>query len=278
MKKLIARVAVLTGIVVCGSLAGAQEKPDPLGRPEPGVLVFMAESQFGPEGASRVVKGQPYSAQTVTEITQTLADGNRIVQRSEGAVYRDGEGRTRREHTFTGMRPIPFEPAMHGRQFITIDDVVAGVQYALDPQDKTARQMPRWSRGRHHDDGVAVPGVPMTRLKEPGGEVGTPTPVRERLGTKPIEGLEAEGTRTTVTIAAGEIGNEAPIAIVTERWWSNELQEPVLIRFSDPRVGERVYRLTAIARGEPSPQLFVVPPDYKTVDGFERPMRRKRMP
>jgi len=40
----------------------------------------------------------------------------------------------------------------------------------------------------------------------------------------------------------------------------------------------RVYRLTAIARGEPSPQLFVVPPDYKTVDGPERPFFEKRVP
>ena len=49
-------------------------------------------------------------------MTQTLADGNRIVERTEGAVYRDGEGRTRREHTFTGMGPMPLGAAMRGRQ------------------------------------------------------------------------------------------------------------------------------------------------------------------
>ena len=69
-----------------------------------------------------------------------------------------------------------------------------------------------------------------------------------------------------------------PIEIVTERWVSKELQVPVLIRFADPRVGERVYRLTGISRGEPSPQLFVVPPEFTMVDGPERLMRRKRVP
>ena len=103
-------------------------------------------------------------------------------------------------------------------------------------------------------------------------------PVREALGTKAIEGLEAEGSRTVITIPAGEAGNDLPIEIVNERWFSKELQVPVLMRFVDPRMGERVYRLTAIARGEPSPQLFVVPPDNKTVDGTERPFFEKRVP
>jgi hypothetical protein len=52
----------------------------------------------------------------------------------------------------------------------------------------------------------------------------------------------------------------------------------VLMRLADPRVGERVYRLTGISRGEPPPQLFVVPPEFTVVDGPERLMRRKRVP
>lgn len=312
MKTCIARVGALAGLVVAGSLVAAQEKPVEPVPPGRGLL-FMMDGPFGPEGAGRVVKGQPYSAQTVTEMTQTLADGNRIVQRTEGAVCRDGEGRTRREQTLTGMGPVPFDRAMRGRQIITIDDVVAGVQYALDPQDKTARQLPRWSSEPRPDEGPPRPGAPRTRLRAPDGDpadapaparesfatkviegfeadgvhtavaiaagdiADAPAPVRESLGTKVIEGFEADGVRTTVTIPAGDIGNEAPIAIVTERWISKDLKVPVLTRFSDPRMGERVYRLTSITRGEPSPQLFAVPPDYKTVAG-PGPMRRKHMP
>src|SRR6266851_2765541 len=42
----------------------------------------------------KLVKGAPYSAQAVTEMTQILSDGNRIVNTSSAAVYRDGQGRT----------------------------------------------------------------------------------------------------------------------------------------------------------------------------------------
>jgi hypothetical protein len=50
--------------------------------------------------------------------------------------------------------------------------------------------------------------------------------------------------RTTITIPAGEIGNERAIEIVSERWYSPELQLVVMTRHSDPRTGETVYRLT----------------------------------
>jgi hypothetical protein len=88
----------------------------------------------------------------------------------------------------------------------------------------------------------------------------------EALGAATIEGLQAQGTRTTVTIAAGAIGNEAPIQVVTERWYSADLQMAVLTRRSDPRSGETVTRLTNVSRSEPSPALFQVPPDFKVTE------------
>ena len=82
-----------------------------------------------------------------------------------------------------------------------------------------------------------------------------------------IEGVEAEGTRSTTTIPAGQIGNELPITIVSERWVSPDLKVLVMSRQSDPRFGETTYRLTNITRSEPSPDLFQVPPDFKIMDG-----------
>jgi hypothetical protein len=89
----------------------------------------------------------------------------------------------------------------------------------------------------------------------------------EQLGKQIIEGVEAEGTRTTVTIAAGEIGNERPIEIVSERWFSPELQLVVMTRNSDPRTGETTYKLTNINRSEPAKSLFEVPSDYTIKEG-----------
>lgn len=86
--------------------------------------------------------------------------------------------------------------------------------------------------------------------------------VKETLGKQSIEGVEAEGTRTTLTIPAGAIGNERPISIVSERWYSPELQLVLMSKHSDPRFGETIYRLTNINRSEPSRTLFEVPADY----------------
>jgi len=87
----------------------------------------------------------------------------------------------------------------------------------------------------------------------------------ESLGTQTIEGVTAEGTRSTLTIPAGDIGNTLPIDLVEETWYSPELQTTVMTRYRDPRTGETTYRLTNINRGEPARSLFEVPSDY-TVD------------
>jgi hypothetical protein len=88
----------------------------------------------------------------------------------------------------------------------------------------------------------------------------------EPLGKKMIEGVEAEGRRSIVTIPTGEIGNTLPIEIVDENWYAPDLQILVMTRHSDPRSGETTYRLTNIKRNEPDRSLFGVPTDYTIVD------------
>jgi hypothetical protein len=89
----------------------------------------------------------------------------------------------------------------------------------------------------------------------------------ENLGTQTVEGVEATGTRTTVTIPAGAIGNERAISIVSERWFSPELRVVVSSTHRDPRFGETSYRLGGIVRGEPDKSLFEVPSDYTVRQG-----------
>jgi hypothetical protein len=90
---------------------------------------------------------------------------------------------------------------------------------------------------------------------------------KESLGSQVIEGVQADGTRTTVTIPAGRIGNDKPIQIVTERWFSNQLQAVVLSKRSDPRVGQTIYRLTNVTQAEPAAALFQVPSEYTIQEG-----------
>ena len=104
------------------------------------------------------------------------------------------------------------------------------------------------------------------RMEAMGAIAGGQKPVVESLGTQFMEGVAVEGTRTTMTIPAGQIGNEQPINIVSERWFSPDLKVLVMSRQSDPRFGETTYRLTGLTRAEPSPQLFEIPADFTVIE------------
>ncbi|HQZ94823.1 MAG TPA: hypothetical protein PLP21_00820 [Pyrinomonadaceae bacterium] len=110
--------------------------------------------------------------------------------------------------------------------------------------------------------GISVQGEPLVLSKAGGPKYETRT---EELGTRDFEGVSAEGTRRTTTIPAGAIGNERPIEIVYERWYSKEIGMVVYSKNTDPRSGEQTYKLTNIVRSEPDPSLFAVPTEYKKV-------------
>jgi hypothetical protein len=78
---------------------------------------------------SRITTGAPYSADAVTESTQALPDGNRIARKTIARVYRDGEGRTRREQIDAENGTV---------QSVSISDPIAGSTYTLDPMNKIA--------------------------------------------------------------------------------------------------------------------------------------------
>jgi hypothetical protein len=88
----------------------------------------------------KAVTGAPYSAETVVEGTQTLADGNRIVRKTTGRVYRDSEGRIRREEEGQAysLRTPNGMMSTVGRTTISIVDPVAGYSYSLDPERRIA--------------------------------------------------------------------------------------------------------------------------------------------
>ena len=248
---------------------------------------------------TRITKGAPYSGDAVTEFTQVLSDGNRIQRKTVTRTFRDSEGRTRREQTTTS--------ASGEKVSVTISDPVAGMSWVLDSQNRTALQNRSFfaagvgrGGGRGVDAGggeavaarggggggrggaVAPATVPPTlpeghdieqrRQIELGARAAAgPGPVKEELGQQMIEGVMAEGSRTTTTIAAGTIGNAQAIKIVSEQWFSPDLQVLIMTRHSDPRSGETVYKLTNIIRGEQDRSLFEVPADYTIQEGRRQP-------
>lgn len=223
------------------------------------------------------VKGAPYSAEEISETTQVLADGTRIHNESHTTVYRDSEGRVRRESPDT----------------ISIWDPVANASYFLNTKDQTYHQMPlsvQFFQGSIAKDGAVgvtmrvgggmagggvmiAPGgsLPLSPgnafvLREKMDRGGPPTP-GESLGKQTIEGVAAEGTRHSNTIETGAIGNDRPIQVTSERWYSPDLQTVVLTKHNDPRTGEEVFRLININRGDPPASMFTVPAGYQKLEG-----------
>ena len=270
------RLWVVGLLVVLAGVAGAQD-PGPgrgpgrgFGRgPEggfegPGARLLGAEAGI----PGRVVKNAPYSADLVTETSQTLADGNRIHQTVTTHVWRDSEGRTRRELAPNSLNTLA--PNAHLPAVVFINDPVAGANYALSARDKTANRS-AWPRPGGRDNPARVEGAPSR-----GGRSHSNENVKtESLGRQTVEGVPADGTRTTLTIPAGQIGNDQPIQVVTESWYSPDLQAMVMSRRSDPRTGESVFRMINLSRTEPAASLFQVPADYKVTDSL-RPPRNGR--
>src|SRR5258706_471705 len=86
---------------------------------------------------NKIVKNSPYSAQSVTEFTQTLADGNRIHRTTSGSIARDSEGRTRREQAMTAIGQM--SGSTESVKSVMIQDPVSGISYTLEPHSHAAR-------------------------------------------------------------------------------------------------------------------------------------------
>ena len=284
----------------------------------------LAESVWS---ADRIVKNAPFSGEAVNESIQTLGDGNRIIRRSSTKLFRDSEGRYRREE-MPKQIGLPGAVDVETPQSIFILDPVAGFRYTINPKNSTVRKTPFryaydlkmateltaklkveldrvkvYTEQADKERKAAVAQDPSQaanvevlkekmaerakvvamrkdemekRIKEKTASAVTLGPLykvsskyetkTENLGTQNVEGVQAEGTRSTTTIPAGAVGNERPIEIVYERWYSNDLKMIVVSKHNDPRVGEQTYRLTNIRRGEPDSGLFSPPADYKLIE------------
>lgn len=235
-------------------------------------------------GAGPVITGKPMSATEERKTVQTLGDGTELVNSDTNLFYRDVLGRTRTEQTF------------QGRKTITIRDPEGGLSIQLDPDARTAVRttMPQWRAvaggGGRGGRGVAVAGgsdsenllpavvkdlaafqagvqaAQATTSTAPRAGRGPGRGAAEDLGVQSVNGVPAVGTRNTLTIPAGQIGNNRDIHVVNERWYSDDLQMLIKSVNSDPRFGTTTYQVTDIVRGNPDPSLFTIPADYKTID------------
>ena len=289
-------------LMVAGTLAGSAAAQ---GSPESGLMLSggvggaalqtrtgMVTMRIDTMDAAPV-KGAPFCATVVTEHTQSLADGNRIHTSDSSMLCRDSEGRIRRE---AGLNLLEAGQQTSAPKLITIVDPVAGVRYMLDTENKIAQKMPLLPEGGFTT--AAVPGPAHAPGKQvmiyqrtggPGSDVmfndvtvkkigpdsGEPAPNTENLGDQTIDGIHVTGTRMTHTIPAGKMGNEKPITVTSERWYSPELKATVTTKHNDPWAGELKTELKNVSSSEPDASLFAIPADYKVIDDKDGPIRIK---
>ncbi len=245
---------LIAGLVAAGSLL-AQPPGGPRGR---GGMEFGGPGGLwhGGQGSMQTVAGAPYSAVEVRTHQQVLAAGNTIQRQDQTNVYRDSQGRVRRETTRTGP-----DGQTHTR--VTIADPVAGTITELDTKDKTAFTHPAKFPSASTTAGTTTPGT--GRASRTG--VSEANVKHETLAAQSIHGLMASGTRVTHTIPAGTIGNSQALQTVRETWMSDDLKVPLKTTVTDPRMGTMTVELTNINRSQPDPSLFQVPSDYTVKQG-----------
>jgi hypothetical protein len=223
------------------------ERMGPMGFEGMGFVGFEA----GLDG--KTVSGAPFTASFSAHTTETLTDGNKIQLNTTGTIARDTQGRTRRDMTLPAIGPWA-AAGTTPPQVSFINDPVAGTRYVLETDKKIARQM---SEREGHPKVASAEKSDATKNQL----------TTETLGTQTINGISAQGTRYSRTIPAGEIGNVKAIVIVTERWYSPDLQTVIMTKRTDPRMGETDFQLTNIQRAEPAATLFQVPAGYTVQQG-----------
>jgi len=293
-------------------------------------------SPLGAQPAS----GKPMFAEFLTEHHQSFTDGNQISRATHSSIYRDAQGRIRRESQLS----VPGLPAgIAASTFITIVDRKIGFGFVLDPQEMVAHRYelngpapsyiarlsaqgsgnalfapapaqpagatasaqaptPSPSSESHwrlhgfvhrahtanESQSAATPGggqsarlnsgflpedtgvasAPTMRIDQP--LLAAPNPVRtENLGEQMILGFRATGTRVITTLPAGQIGNDRPIDIVSEQWFSPELEVVMRSLHRDPWAGEFTTTVIRISRGDQPATLFEIPERYKVIDAAE---------
>ena len=252
-------------------VAQAQTEPRPRGpmmaqrmRDGMGPGSFAFERIVGGFGG-KVVTGAPFSAQVTRSSSQTLSDGTKISRTETGSIARDSVGRTRQEMSFPAIGPLSASGTVP--HIVFIRDNAAGKGYILNENRKTVMTMPL-----HENANRGMRGDMDTNIRERGRA----NEQKESLGTKTVNGLTVEGTRYTRTIAAGKIGNDKPIVITTEEWYSPQLQMVVSRTHTDPRFGTMTYQLSNINLNEPPQSMFVAPEDYTPGHGRMRMWRENK--
>jgi TonB family protein len=193
------------------------------------------------------VPGLPFAAKVELELVNQLQDGTLITHKTYNLDARDSRGQTRNEARNWINPAVGAEPRLIR---IELYDPSTKTRTNLFPITKTARQ---WIVGSLVQTATLSTQTPSIQ----------PEITRENIGSDSIEALPVRGVRVSQTYPPGALGNDRPLTIVTEYWYSEELKINLLTKRADPRYGVQTVRVTELVRQEPDVALFFIPDEYK---------------
>jgi hypothetical protein len=233
------------------------------------VVLQAALAQARPQQQPSLVSivGEPFSGVRTYQGSRSFIGGNRIDRGTTERLYRDGQGRTRVE------RDVPPEVLANNPQMepvqITINDPLSGDRIELRARSKTAVIF----------RGASTPAMAPSKTQPPvsvvfaghlydGADPGWSKPAP--LGEKSFDGMRATGQRRQYTVPVGTIGNEKPIVLSVDQWFSPELSLIVARSGTSSIAGEFGMQVENIVHGEPDAALFLIPAEYSRVEVPQR--------
>jgi hypothetical protein len=237
--------ALLAGFLLFAFSLSAQESPEVSRGPDGGTRVHVGGIEI------LLVAGNPFSGRDSIDWTRHLEDGTVQTVHLDAKLARDSQGRVYRERR-------SFVPASTGQESKLKDIII------LDP---VARTRTSCSVAARHCNVTRYYGPDAFRPPPDGSfDAGARYLTRESLGTDVIDGLNVVGTRETITINAGVVGNSQPLVTSKEFWYSPDLGVNLAVTRKDPREGTQAIRVVDLSRTEPDPTMFQVPAGYAVQD------------
>lgn len=196
------------------------------------------------------VANAPFTATVSMDVTRTLPDGSTVTQYNQRVVMRDSTGRVFQERRTLVPKNGQRQPMPWRTEF---SDPASHQKYFCELQRRVCR--------------VGPYAAPTSFNLQPAG----PLPAqrgnltRESLGKNFINGVEADGTRETTVLNAGTVGNDRPLTITREFWYSLRLGINVVEKRVDPRDATVSIQVSNISLTEPDASYFAVPSGFSVI-------------
>ncbi len=231
------------------SFLNAQTTDEEIHAPDGGTMEKLMSISVPP------IANAPFSSTVSTEWVKELSDGTTITLQNHRTVVRDSAGRIFQERATL----VPKNGTKQSEVWrFEITDPVAHTRYMCFPKTKICSAS-RYFAPPNSEKMAVQPAGPLDAN-------GDRNLMRESMGTNDISGIDVTGTRETTTINAGVIGNDKPISIVKEIWFSSKLDLNIAVKRADPRHGTEDFLVSNISTAEPDPKYFSVPTNYSVDD------------